>query len=123
MLRRWYQGQVCILNLLQLTFVDLTLRVLRIKICQPFWCPEKINVYKQDRKEKKELHFPLPNAGTDHYNFTNSVGLSFEISHVNNQIRLGRTESDVISLDESLEIMRIMDKAREIVGCVYPSEK
>jgi len=95
----------------------------RVKICEPFWCPEKINIYKKDQKEKKVLNFPLPNAGSDHYNFTNSVGLSFEISHVNAQIRAGRTESDVMSLDESLEIMRIMDKARELVGCVYPQEK
>jgi len=80
-------------------------------------------VYKQDKKEKRELNFPLPNAPEDHYNFTNSIGLSYEISHVNSRIRLGHSESDVMSLNESLEIMRIMDKAREIVGCVYPQEK
>ena len=34
----------------------------------------------------------------------------------------GRTESDLLSLDETLTIARIMEEARKQIGVVYPQD-
>ena len=49
-------------------------------------------------------------------------GFQFQISHVMNRIRRGQTESDVMSLDESLQIMKTMDDLRAEWGFKYPFE-
>ncbi len=49
-------------------------------------------------------------------------GFQFQISHTMNRIRRGQTESEVMPLDESLEIMRTMDALRAEWGFKYPFE-
>ncbi len=49
-------------------------------------------------------------------------GYQFQISHSMNRIRRGQTESEVMSLDESLEIMKTMDGLRAEWGFKYPFE-
>ena len=49
-------------------------------------------------------------------------GYQFQISHTMNRIRRGQTESEVMSLDESLEIVRTMDALRAEWGFKYPFE-
>lgn len=49
-------------------------------------------------------------------------GFEFEVRHTMECISAGRTESEVISLDESLEIMRTMDALRAEWGVKYPFE-
>ncbi len=49
-------------------------------------------------------------------------GYQFQISHTMNRIRRGQTESEVLSLDESLEIVRTMDALRAEWGFKYPFE-
>jgi predicted dehydrogenase len=49
-------------------------------------------------------------------------GYQFQISHAMNRIRRGQTESEVMSLDESLEIMKTMDALRAEWGFKYPFE-
>ena len=39
------------------------------------------------------------------------------------RIAAGDTESPLLTLDQSLEIMRIMDEVRAQIGVVYPNEK
>jgi predicted dehydrogenase len=50
-------------------------------------------------------------------------GYQFEIAHVCNCLRDGRTESPVMTLDESIAIMQSMDDIRESWGLVYPNDK
>lgn len=50
-------------------------------------------------------------------------GYQFEIAHVCNCLRDGRTESPVMPLDESIAIMEVMDKIREEWGLVYPNDE
>jgi dihydrodiol dehydrogenase / D-xylose 1-dehydrogenase (NADP) len=49
-------------------------------------------------------------------------GFQFQISHAMDRIRAGETESDVISLDESLEIIQTLDALRAEWGFKYPFE-
>ena len=49
-------------------------------------------------------------------------GYNYEAQEVMNCVCEGKLESDVISLDESLSIIRIMDKIREQWDLEYPSE-
>ncbi len=58
------------------------------------------------------------------YNFDEKCnGLHNETLHMMNCIRFGKRESNVMSLDESLSIMKIMDKIRAQWNLVYPMEK
>ena len=49
-------------------------------------------------------------------------GFTFQIEHSIDRIGTGQTESDVMPLDESLEIMRTMDALRKEWGVRYPFE-
>jgi predicted dehydrogenase len=49
-------------------------------------------------------------------------GFEFEVRHTMDCLSAGRTESEVMSLDESLEIMRAMDALRAEWGVKYPFE-
>ena len=49
-------------------------------------------------------------------------GYSFEAYEVGRCLLEGRLESDVMPLDESLAIMRLLDRIRGQWGLKYPSE-
>lgn len=49
-------------------------------------------------------------------------GYGYMAQHVMNCIREGKAESPVISHDETLSIMKIMDQIREQIGLKYPME-
>ncbi len=49
-------------------------------------------------------------------------GLEFEAAEVARCIADGRLESELMPLDETLDIMRIMDEVRRQIGVVYPGE-
>ena len=49
-------------------------------------------------------------------------GFQFEAQHVAECLRAGKTESDVIPLDETLSIMRTLDGLRAQFGVKYPME-
>ncbi len=50
-------------------------------------------------------------------------GYQFEVMEVNRCLLEQRTESAIMPLDDSLEVMRIMDALRAQWGLVYPQEK
>ena len=52
----------------------------------------------------------------------NDSGLNLQIDHVNQCLRKGRKESPIMSLDESVRIMKTMDMIRKQWGFKYPSE-
>ncbi|MBA3939425.1 MAG: Gfo/Idh/MocA family oxidoreductase [Planctomycetes bacterium] len=49
-------------------------------------------------------------------------GYNFEAAEVGRCLRAGRTESAVVTLDESLALMRILDELRRQFGLRYPME-
>ena len=50
------------------------------------------------------------------------TGYEFELAHAMQCLREGRTESDLMPLDETLSIMHAMDRIREQIGLRYPGE-
>jgi len=49
-------------------------------------------------------------------------GLRFEIEEVHRCLAAGRTESSVVSLDESLALASTLDTIRAQIGLVFPGE-
>lgn len=82
----------------------------KIYVHPPLFCPSKITLVLFDAEET-EITLPIE-----------SNGYQFEIMEVNRCLQEGKTESDVMPLDETLAIMRIMDEIREQIGLKYPME-
>ncbi len=82
----------------------------KIYVHPPLFCPSKITLSLFDAEET-EITLPIE-----------SNGYQFEVMEVNRCLREGRTESDVMPLDETLDIMRIMDEIRGQFGLKYPLE-
>jgi len=81
----------------------------RIKIHGPIYCPTKLTLYKDD--EKIDFETPIE-----------SNGLNYEAIEVMDCLRVGKLESDIMTLDESLSIMKTMDQIRRQWGLKYPTE-
>ncbi|KAG1700987.1 hypothetical protein DVH05_011232 [Phytophthora capsici] len=74
------------------------------------------------QKEIKSLFpWPTPAAGVS-FNYGGSEGFQYEIEAVVKAIKNGQTENKEYCLDESLQIMTIMDKIRKDLGLVYPAD-
>lgn len=50
-------------------------------------------------------------------------GYEYEAEEVNRCLRDGKTESDVVPLQDTLEIIKVMDKIRAQWGLIYPQER
>lgn len=50
------------------------------------------------------------------------TGYRYEAKHVLECLRAGKTESPLWSLDDSLELMSVLDQIRETIGLRYPGE-
>ena len=60
----------------------------------------------------------------EHYEFPlRRNGYEFEAEAVNEYLRAGKLESEAIPLDETLALVRIMDRIRDIWGLKYPAER
>jgi len=51
-----------------------------------------------------------------------SNGMNYEAQEVNDCLRLGKTESDLMPLNETLAIMKTLDTLRGLWGLKYPME-
>lgn len=76
-----------------------------LKISAPWWNPKQIIV-------KGETH-DIPFEGN---------GFNYEAVHVSECLAAGKTESDIMPLDETLNIMETMDTLRAQWGLKYPME-
>ena len=76
-----------------------------------FFHPSKM-IMKFDREQEKQIKVSYK-----------SNGYNYEAVEVMNCINNGKTESDVMQLDETLEIMKTMDELRFQWGLKYPGEK
>ena len=81
-----------------------------IKIPGAWWCPKKVTV-KRAGKDEETFEFPFEGGG-----------FQFEAQHIASCLRAGKTESDIIPLDETLSIMRTLDGIRAQFGLKYPME-
>jgi predicted dehydrogenase len=80
----------------------------RIEVEAPFWYASAFTVYHADgTAERVEI---------------SNEGLAHEASHVMERIAAGHLESNVVTLDHSLQTMRLLDEIRAQVGVIYPSE-
>lgn len=81
----------------------------RIKLHAPWWKLARITLTKGGKDETIDEPF----AGN---------GMNYEAAHVGACLEKGRTESDIMPLAESLEILRTMDALRAQWGVRYPGE-
>ena len=49
-------------------------------------------------------------------------GFNYEVAEVGRCLRAGAVESEIMPLDETLGIMRILDRIRSLWGLTYPNE-
>ena len=82
----------------------------RIEIADTFYAPSTFTVTRQD--------------GTSWtYDGRVENGFQYEAAELARNVAEGRMESAILPLDQTLEIMRIMDEVRDQIGLVYPNER
>jgi hypothetical protein len=83
----------------------------KIVVHSPWYKPTKMTLHREG-KDPEEITMPL-----NGYN-----GYEWEALEVMNCIKAGKTESDIMPLDETLSIMKTMDTVREQWGHKFPFE-
>ncbi len=82
----------------------------KIKMHRPFWCCERLTL-SVEGKDDEVIDIPVDGSG-----------YRYEATEVMNCIRTGKTESDIMPLDETLAIMKALDNLRADWGLKYPME-
>jgi predicted dehydrogenase len=82
----------------------------KIEIHSNWWTAKSITVHRNGQ-EAETITEPFDGGG-----------FQFEAMHVADCLRAGKTESDIITLDETLAIMRTLDTIRAEIGLKYPME-
>ena len=80
-----------------------------IKLHGPWWKPATMTISSGGKSEEVTIPYE-------------SVGMNYEAEEVNRCLRAGETESAILPLDETLAIMKTMDKLRAQWGLKYPME-
>lgn len=83
----------------------------RITMHPPYWFPERVTLEVYGA-ESTVMDLPM-----------NGNGFNHEAAEVMRCIRAGQLESEIMPLDESLELMRTMDEIRAQWGLRYPMEE
>lgn len=81
-----------------------------IQLHAPFWRGDRATLIRPE-EDPIEIHLSYP-----------STGYQFEAAAVGNCLREGRLESDIMPLDESLQIMNTLDRIRTEWGLIYPMD-
>lgn len=81
----------------------------RICIFSPWWRSQKLSLKRGDREKTLKMAFK-------------GNGFSFEAEEVMRCLRQGKIESEIMTHQETLSIMKIMDKIRAQWGLKYPME-
>lgn len=82
----------------------------RIHIHSEWWHPTTFTLHQEGRQAET---FAVPTEGN---------GYNFEAAEVMSCLRAGKLESDLMPLDESLAIMKLLDQIRAQWGLRYPME-
>lgn len=85
----------------------------RIRLTTRFYEPSANFEYYSGRVDSKQIIPVLKEAG---------FGYQYEIRHVQECLRKGLNESPVMSLEDSLLLMEILDTIREKAGIKYPAD-
>ncbi|MEN8180864.1 MAG: Gfo/Idh/MocA family oxidoreductase [Pseudomonadota bacterium] len=80
-----------------------------IRINSPWWMPDNLTL----NSDGQEQTISCPLVGN---------GYNYEAVEAGDCIRAGKTESDIMPLDETLALMKIMDQIRSQIGLKYPME-
>ncbi|MEJ2448338.1 MAG: Gfo/Idh/MocA family oxidoreductase [Anaerolineales bacterium] len=83
----------------------------KIVVHSPWYKPTKMTLYRDDQ-EPELITLPL-----DGYN-----GYEYEAMEVMNCIKAGKTESEIMPLDETISIMKTLDAVRKQWGHKFPFE-
>jgi len=104
----------------------------QVEFPETFWCATKLGKKTTQiplhRNTSSDSHsqfmpFPLREEETaTKFNFHNSSGLCYEIDHVFECIRQGKKQSEIMSLDESIKIIEILDEIRRQLDVVFPAD-
>ncbi|PRP86115.1 trans-1,2-dihydrobenzene-1,2-diol dehydrogenase-like [Planoprotostelium fungivorum] len=97
-----------------------------IKVDAPFNCSTGFTAHvitEDGTNTTQRYDYPLPPVipGTSFY-FPNGVGMVHEARYVHKLIQSGKIESDQETLEESLDIMKILDELRRQMGLVYEAD-
>ncbi|HSM24162.1 MAG TPA: hypothetical protein VK856_04810, partial [Anaerolineaceae bacterium] len=82
-----------------------------IRFNKPFYCPSSFILRLNDQEPQL---FEVPYEGN---------GWNYEAVEVMNCLKENKLESELASHEETLALMRTMDRIREQMGLKYPSEK
>ena len=83
----------------------------RIEIDRSFYAQTSFRFYNQSNEVVKSYEQKIDGQGRQ-----------YQAIHVEECIAAGLTESPIMSLRESVEIMRVMDQVRAQIGVTYPTE-
>ena len=82
-----------------------------IKVHDPFFFPTELTLYDKATDQSEHFSIPFP-----------SNGYLGEVEEVHKCLRENKIESDIMSLDETLNLMKLMDGLRAEWGVRYPQE-
>jgi predicted dehydrogenase len=82
-----------------------------VRIHAPWWRPESMTI---SRPGKENETVDVPVSGN---------GFNYEAAEVMRCLEAGKTESDIMPLDETISVMRTMDRIRAAWGLRYPGEE
>lgn len=82
-----------------------------IKVHNIFFCPDRLTLHITGQ-DPQDSSFPI-----------DGNGLIYEVQEVHSCLQAGKTESTIMSLNETLELMKLMDSIRAEWGFQYPEEQ
>lgn len=83
----------------------------RIRLHSGWWHGSRMTIH-AGKKEPEDIDVPMTGNG-----------FNYEVEEVARCLAAGKTESDVMPLDETVSIMRTMDELRRQWGLIYPMER
>jgi predicted dehydrogenase len=86
----------------------------RIRLTSRFYEPSSTIEFYPGRVDSRQI-IPVEKEG--------GWGYQYEIRHVQDCLRNGMTESPVMTLEDSLTMMEVLDEIRSKAGIIYPADK
>src|SRR5688500_14035775 len=86
----------------------------RLKLTHRFYAPESTLEFYPEKMDSKQI--------VSFYNPVKGWGYHYEVKHVCECLEMGLTESPVMTLDNSLELMKVLDEIRQKAGIKYDAE-
>ncbi len=85
----------------------------RLRLTHRFYSPDAVIEFYPGHPDTRQI-IPV-DRGEGH-------GYQYEAQHVCDCLRQGLTESPVMTLDDSIELMQVLDAVRKEAGIVYPED-